>query len=132
MIAGTMALPANPGGIKTLTLGSTLFVGPVRPVGAGVEEEAVFVLQSGGARPMPYMGQADSWHTTHVQVMVRGLAEQFQRAEGIARGLIAVCHLHTPVGYTYLLALDSDPIYVGETDNGSHLFSLNLEAGHRR
>jgi len=128
MLAGQLALPAVPGGSVTLALGSNLFVGPIRP-GLGL---AVYVLQNGGSRPIPYMGKEDSWHTTHVQVTVRGDAEEFQRAEGVARALLSRCHLQTPSGYTYLLAMDSDPLYLGETDAGSHLFSVNLEAGHRR
>lgn len=135
MLAGSIALPNPPGGgpvVLTYGADGNLLVGPVRSVSSGVDTLAVFVLQSGGFAPQPYMGQGESWHTSQVQVTVRSPLDGFQQGEALARALHARAHLNAPPGYTYALAAESDPVYLGTTDAGSHLFSFNLTVGHRR
>lgn len=135
MLAGTIALPDPPGGADvTLTYGAggNLMVGPVRAEEGAVPTVAVFVLQGGGFAPTPYMGQSESWHTSRVQVTVRSPVDQFQQGEALARALHARAHLNTPPGYTFALASESDPVYLGPTDAGSHLFTFNLDVGARR
>jgi hypothetical protein len=135
MLAGSIALPHPPGGgpvVLTYGADGNLLVGPVRPVSEGVETLAVFVLQSGGVAPQPYMGQAESWHVSSVQVVVRSPVEAFQQGEALARALHARAHLNTPPGYTFCLAAETDPVYLGTTDAGSHLHAFNLAVGHRR
>lgn len=133
MLAGVIAIPSPPGGDPvTLAYGANLLVGPVRPVSEGVDPLAVFVLQSGGASPQPYMGQGESFHVSSVQVVVRSGIDGFQSGEALARALHARAHLNTPPGYTYALAAESDPVYLGTTDAGAHLHAFNLSVGHRR
>ena len=136
MLAGTIALPNPPGGTDvTLTYAANgnLLVGPVRPIEARMETLAVFVLQSGGPPPMPYMGtSAESWHETRVQVSVRGPLKLFQRGEALARALHARAHLNTPPGYTFCLAVEADPVFIGIDEDGLGRHVFNLRVGHRR
>ncbi len=136
LLAGVITLPDPPGGdAVTLTYGANgnLLLGPVRPVGEGVMPRvAVFVLQNGGPAPAPYMGQAESWHQTRVQVTVRGAIGAYDVAHALARALHARAHLNTPPGYTFSLAQESDPSYLGLDDEGAHRFVFNLSVGHRR
>jgi hypothetical protein len=134
-LAGTIALPNPPGGtavVLTYGAGGNLLTGPVRPIEALVGQLAVFVLQTGGQAPAAYMGQSESWHVTRVQVTVRSALNEFARGEALARALHARMHLNTPAGYTYCLAGESDPLYLGTDDDGAHRFVFNLDVGHRR
>jgi hypothetical protein len=136
MLAGVIALPNPPGGADvTLTYGTggNLLLGPVRSFKeAGIEQLAVFVIQSGGQQPLPYMGQDEGWHVSRVQVTVRSELHSFAAGEALARALHARANRNTPPGYTYCLAAESDPSYLGTDDDGSHRFVFNLNVGHRR
>lgn len=136
MLAGTIALPNPPGGadvVLTYASNGNLLVGPVRPIEALMETLAVFVLQSGGPPPMPYMGtSAESWHETRVQVSVRGPLKLFQRGEALARALHTRAHLNTPPGYTFCLAVEADPVFLGIDEDGLGRHVFNLRVGHRR
>lgn len=132
LLAGTIT-PLEPGGADVvLTLGSNLIVGPVRPVGGDITQLAVFVLGLPGQAPSPYLGQSVSWEVPRVQVTVRTDAEEWGRGWGLARALRARAHEHPPAGWTLLLAVESDPNYLGEQDNGAHLFVFNLDIGAAR
>jgi lysophospholipase L1-like esterase len=135
MLAGTIALPNPPGGADVVLVygaDGNLTVGPMRAVEGAVETLAVFVLQGGGFAPQPYMGQAESFHVSRIQVTVRSPIDAFQRGEALARALHARLHVNAPPGYTYALASESDPVYLGTTDGGSHLFTFNADLAHRR
>lgn len=134
-LAGVIALPTPPGGTPiTLTYapGGNLLVGPVRAVEGAVPQLAVFVLQSGGPAPRPYMGDTQSWHVSRVQVTVRGAMAQFAQCEALARALHARLHENTPAGYTYCLAQESDPLFTGLDEEGAARLVFNVELGHRR
>ena len=133
LLAGTIALPSPPGGAAvTLVYGTNLVAGPLRPVLGVTPQLEVSVLQGGGPPPSPYMGQGESWHVTRVQVMVRSSVDEFSRGEGLARALHARAHLHEPTGVTTMMAVESDPLYLGVDDAAAHRFSFNLDVGHRR
>lgn len=136
LAAGVIALPNPPGG-AAITLvyaaGGNLLIGPVRPYAEGVIPQlCVFVLQSGGPPVSPYMGQAEGWHVTPVQLTVRSEIGAYDQGHALARALHARLHLNTPAGYTYCLAQQSDPVYAGTDDQNSHRFTINLNLGHRR
>lgn len=135
LLAGVIALPNPPGGDPiTLVYGpnGNLLLGPTRPIEALIAQQSVFVLQNGGAPKLPYLGQTESWHVTRVQVTVRSPVNAFATGEALARALQARAHLATPPGYTYVIATESDPMYLGTDDDGAHRFSFNLDVGHRR
>ncbi len=135
-LAGVIVMPNPPGGANvTLTYGAdgNLLIGPVRPAGEGLMPQlAVYVLQSGGPPPSPYMGQGESWHVTRVQVTVRGAIGAYLTAAALARALHAKAHLLAMAGYTYCKAGESDPAYLGTDDENAHRFVFNLDVGHRR
>jgi hypothetical protein len=58
--------------------------------------------------------------------------DEFQRGEALARALQTLAHLHEPTGVVMLMAMESDPIYLGVDDSAAHLFTFNLALGHRR
>lgn len=133
LFVGTITLPSPPGGADVvLTYGDNLVAGPLRPVLGATPQLEVSVLQGGGMAPSPYMGQGESWHVTRVQVTVRSSVDEFSRGEALARALHARAHLHEPTGVTSLMAVESDPLYLGIDDAAAHRFSFNLDVGHRR
>lgn len=136
LLAGVIAMPTPPGGAAvtlTYAAGGNLLTGPIRPFNEGtVPQLAVFVLQSGGTAPQPYLGQGQSWHVSRVQVTVRSEVNAYDAGHALARALHARAHLSTPAGFTFCQAAESDPTYVGTDDENAHLFVFNLDLGHRR
>lgn len=123
------------GGALTLVNGvdGNLLIGPIRSANVGeIPRECVFVLQSGGDQPMPYMGQPESFYVSRVQVSVRSPLNSFARGEQLARFLHARAHLATPPGYTSVMAVESEPLYVGTDDEGGHRHVFNLDVSARR
>lgn len=134
-LAGTIALPDPPGGsdvVLSYAADGNLLLGPVRAKLATIDRPCVFVLQNGGLPPLPYMGQSESWHATRVQVTVVSAQNEFALGEALARALHARAHINTPSGYTFCLAQESDPMYLGTDDDNAHRFAFNVELGHRR
>lgn len=135
LLAGSIVLPNPPGG-SPITLSyaadGNLLVGPVRPVANTVGQLGVFVLQTGGRQPLPYMGQDESFHVSRVQVTVRSQVNAFAEGEALARALHAKAHTHAPAGYTYCLASESEPLYLGTDEENAHRFTFNLDLAHRR
>lgn len=133
-LAGVVALPPPASGSVELTPGDggNLLLGPPRSTEGGVPQLAVFVLQSGGAAPVPYLGAGESWHETSVQVVVRSAAHDFATGEALARALLSRAHLAEVAGFTFLRVVESDPNYLGTDDGGVHRWSLNVRVGHRR
>lgn len=136
-LAGSITMPTPPGGAAVvLTYGTdgNLLIGPVRPLTEGVTPQlAVYVLQSGGVQPLPYLGDSgQSWHQSRVQVTVRSALNLFQQAESLARALHAKAHLAVISGLTFVHASESEPTYLGTDDEGAHRFVFNLDVGLRR
>lgn len=133
-LAGTIPLlaPATGSVVLTYAAGGNLLVGPVRPQEGVVPQVAVFVLQTGGAMPLPYLGQRESFHASRVQVTVRASVDAFLQGEGLARALHARAHLADLAGAIYCKALESEPVYLGSDENDAHRFVFNLEVGARR
>lgn len=134
LLSGVVTLPSPASGTVTLTagVGGNLLLGPPRSTEAGVAQLAVFVLQSGGAAPVPYLGAGESFHESSVQVVVRSDAHAFATGEALARALHARAHLGTSAGFTFLRAVESEPNYLGTDDDGAHRWSINVRVGHRR
>lgn len=136
LLAGTITLPNPPGGgpvTLTYAAGGNLLVGPVRAVGESIVQPAVFVLQNGGRAPQPYMGQGESWHVTRVQVTIRSGINGFAEGEALARALHVRAHAKDlGASYTFCLAAESDPLYLGTDDDNAHRWAFNVDVGHRR
>lgn len=110
-----------------LVVGVNLFRGPMRPAVAGVPTKAVFVAETGGPPPVPYIDAAangDTW-TFEIQVMVRGDRESFAAARTLARSIRDALHRASISGYLSCVALQSGPTSVGFDGNECPLFSVN-------
>lgn len=136
ILAGVIVLPNPPGGANvtlTYAAGGNLMIGPVRPVKEGdVPQLGVFVMQSGGPPPSPYMGQAESWFVSRVQVTVRSDVNAYGLGVALARALHARAHLNTPAGYTFCKAGEAEPAYLGTDEEGAHRWAFNFDLGARR
>ena len=112
-----------------LTAGTNLFRGPVRPVGNGVPDKAVFCLETGGAPPVPYINAAshgDTW-TFDIQVRVRGDREAFATTRNLARSIRNTHHRATISGYLSVTATESAPRPMGFDGGERPEFSLNVK-----
>jgi hypothetical protein len=116
-------------GATLLTLGTNLFIGPMRDADRAPAGPAVFVLNTGGASPASMLsGERQALFRPSVQVMVRGAADAFAAGEQLARGLHAWLHLHVLAGYVTWYVVDSQPAFLGHDGDQHPLWSLNLEA----
>jgi hypothetical protein len=110
-----------------------LFVGPMRPpsptgapAAARIPARAVFVLETGGPAPQPYLdGRGVSFRRKNVQVLVRSEQADHSGGEALAKAILPVIHTHAPAGYVGALALD-EPAYIGTDEQGCHLWSTNF------
>ena len=112
--------------VGTLTLGTNIFAGPVRPS----PDEAVFVLASGGAGPIPYRetdtgGGPDQLRRHAVQVFVRSANEDYAGGAALSRVVRNALDCREPTGYVDVRARQ-DPIYLEQDDEGRHRWSLNF------
>lgn len=111
-----------------LTAGTNLFRGTMRPVAAGVPALAVFVAETGGPPPVPYIDAAvngDTWHFD-VQVMIRGNRETTAAARTLARNIRNSLHRATITGYLSVVAQQSAPTPLGFDESERPLFSVNV------
>jgi hypothetical protein len=106
------------------TLGSSIFVGPIRGVSAAVPIAAVFIVGTGGPRAERTLGRTTEIRRPTVQVMIRAA----DHAAGLtkARAVRAALHNATISGYGDVEALQPDPIYVGLDSQEHELFSINF------
>lgn len=110
-----------------LVAGVNIFRGPMRPAVAGVPVKAVFVAETGGPPPVPYIDAAthgDTW-TFEVQVMVRGSREKFAETRTLARDIRDALHRASIAGYLSVVAIQSGPVPLGFDGNECPLFSIN-------
>jgi hypothetical protein len=115
------------GGV-TLTLGTNLFSGRMLSQDS-TPTRAVFVLNTGGQAPAPYLsGTArESYYAPSVQVLVRGPVQDFQAGESMARGVFELLHQATIAGYVQVLARDSAPVLL-ELDSAQRgIWAINLD-----
>lgn len=113
--------------VGTLTLGTNVFAGPVRPS----PDEAVFVLASGGGQSVPYRGTdtgsgPDQLRNPSVQVFVRSANEDYASGAALSRTVRNALDCREPTGYVDVRAQQSAPIYLEKDDEGRHRWSLNF------
>ena len=117
------------GGV-VLASGTNLFAGPMRADDL-TQSPAVFVLNTGGQAPEPYLGGARrSFFRPTVLLQVRGPVGDMGAGEAFARGLYELLHLQTLTGYVACYARDAQPLYLGEDTYAHGLWSINLELQH--
>jgi hypothetical protein len=111
------------------TLGSTIFRGPVRPVGAGVPHKAAFCLATGGPAPESQCAAnvgPDILRAT-VQVRVRGNVGDYGGGVGFARQIWTALQRATYSGYMGIVCRESEPVYLGRDDTEHDEWSVNVE-----
>lgn len=134
-IAAALVAATPVGGVALVlspTSGANVFVGPPQPVLAGsVPAQAVFCLAYGGtAPPMPYLdGSGQDWHQSRVQLTVRSEQGDFPGGETLARAVLRALHRAAVAGYTWIISLDSEPIYIAKDEQGCHRWTINVECG---
>lgn len=107
-----------------LTLGTNLFMGPVRAQSADVPAAAVFVHAQGGEGPEPYLGAGASTWEVEVEVTVRAEAQDFNGGRTRARAIIQAVHLATVAGYYSVRSEDAEPDYLEADDAGCHEWAV--------
>ena len=119
--------------IGSLTKGTNIFTGPLRPAGGQVPGKAVFVLAQGGPGPTFYSGDAHSLREPAVQIMCRGESGEggLSDAQAQADAVYTVVEDFTPAGSIGALVVESIPNYLGSDEQGRHLHSINLRTWKR-
>ncbi len=109
-------------------VGTNVFRGPMRPVGTGVPELALFALATGGPAPEPYLGGADAGDLSRkaVQVTVRGTPRSRAAAATLARAVRDALHKAPLTGYVECLAQQSEPNYVHQDEGDRSIFTVNV------
>lgn len=113
-----------------LTVGTNLFMGPVRAQSESVPAAAVFVHSEGGDAPEPYLGTGTSDWQPEVTVTVRGAPEAFQTGQTLARSILKALHLADVPGYYLCEAQQSEPDYVGRDDAGCPEWEMDFVLGY--
>lgn len=104
---------------------------------AGIPDAAFFCVTYGGPTPKPYLGVNQDYRQFMVQVVYRGLANNFGSGVATARQAHDALHavtLSNPLkteGYIFVFAKESDPIYLGLNDLEQPRWSFNLRLGYK-
>lgn len=109
------------------TLGTDVFLGPVRPRSAQVLLRSVFVVATpGGPGAEGVYGAPFKVRAAAVQVRVR----HDQYAAGVLKAQQMYDSLATtvPSGYLILRMGQSGPLWIGQNENGDYEWSINVEA----
>lgn len=119
------------------TLGTNLFVGPVRAAvststGAVIPVECAFARDSAGPSPQPLIGRTIDIPSAGVQLRVRGASTGYASAQALAQEAWNVLTNAKPSGYLDISADQSGPVYLRQDENGAHHWSLNFRAMYAR
>lgn len=105
--------------ITDLRLGENLFHGPVSPG----NQEAVYVFADSGASPMNYLQDYKVLWKPQIRIFIRGDRASYSDGFELARCVRNVVH-HASIGLVDVELLDSEPAYLGESDDGNHEWLL--------
>lgn len=112
------------------TLGTSMFSGPMIDAEAPspVLDAAMFCMEYGGPRPVPYMGQGGkSNYIARVQVTIRG--DRRERPAAKARGELVISTLHcaSVSGWEASFADQPTPTWLRFDDKERPLYTVNVE-----
>ena len=105
-----------------LTLGTNLFMGQIRNVSASVPKNAVFVKGLPGGLPQRTMGESDEIRSPLVSVNVRWTT--FDGGDTKIRQVQEALQAATISGYIDVVAQQSEPLVLGQDNEGLHLFMM--------
>lgn len=119
-------LDANVG---ALTAGTNLFEGPVRAVGTGVPDEAVFCIVTGGPAPEPFInaGNVVEERVHSLLLRVRSEPGEFNSGQTLARSVRDAAHRASISGYLDVSIRECDPAYLGSDDEERHNWSIGVD-----
>ena len=113
-----------------LTLGENLFWGKEREVNpeSGIPSRAVFVVNRLSVSPTNYIDEARNPQAREplLQVVIRSEPQEFTTGYMWARDIKDALHDADLPGYDACRVTQAEPIAIGESDSGEHLFSLNV------
>lgn len=115
--------------LDTRSLSATVYCGPVRvaqpPI---IPHRAVFVLQSGGYQPTPYMdGTQTAWRTIRLQVRIRGEPNDYKTTRDLAATVWSSMQQPSSLTGSYVRVTcdQSAPFYLGKDDLQCDEYSVN-------
>lgn len=106
--------------------GISIYQGPVREIGALVTPTAVFVLQTGGVAPIPYLGTQTDVRQSSIQVRIRSdVTNGYNTAVELTQTVLAALQRKTPSGRITCFVDESEATYLGQDAYNNYEFSLN-------
>jgi Bacteriophage minor capsid protein len=103
--------------LNTLSLNVPVYIGPARPANPpAMPAGAVFVLETGGLQPQPYMdGATTAYRRVRVQIRVRGEPNDYATARSRALTIWSAMQQTTSItgSYTRVTNDQSYPMYMG-------------------
>ena len=105
-----------------LTLGTNLFMGPMRDASASVPKNAVFVKGLPGGLPQRTMGESDEIRSPLVSVNVRWTT--FDAGDTKIRQVQEALQAATISGYIDVVAQQSEPLVLPPDNEGLHMFMM--------
>lgn len=113
-----------------LTKGTNLFMGPGRGISDEIPAKSVFVLASGGPPPLIHLngGSVPDTKEPACQIIIRGEHKAFSAGQTLARAVYAAIHKSSPADNVAgsCLAQQSEPIYIGEDEQGFPGWTINV------
>jgi hypothetical protein len=113
-----------------LAMDTDIKYGPPRaPLSAG-NTARIWIIPYGGQEPDPLINAAvdGSIYYSKVQIVVRGLVEDYMGSLTLARKIRDALHTKHPSTYISLRALSSEPIYLGIDEINEHRWTISFEA----
>lgn len=119
--------------VGALTLGTNCFASKVRPPGDGIPSKCVFCWASGGPAPDAYIdgGGGANHYYPQVRIRVRSDVNDFSGGVTFSQTIRDAAHELDVSGYYDARIQESEPIYIGEDDEGHHEWSMTLELNRK-
>jgi len=106
------------------TVGTNIFVGPVRPASQYVPINSIFVLGTGGYPPQRVLQTSTELKRPSVQVRVRW--SSYEDGQAKAEAVYDTLESAGISGYLDVVADQSSPIPLGLDENNNYEWSLNF------
>jgi hypothetical protein len=108
-----------------LTAGTNLFMGVIQAPSKQVPIDSTFVGSSPGAAPERFMGEVSEIRRPMVHIRTR--SSSFQTGDTRIRLIQDTMQALSISGYLDVKAVQSEPTYLGQTDEGHHLWVMSHE-----
>jgi hypothetical protein len=113
--------------VAGLTLGTNCFFGPVTPDPA----KGCWIFPTGGPGPIRYLGETEATKRYTCQIRVRADKQDFDGglllARAVSDALIAAVFDASFSAYLDIIPIQSQPMYLGQDDQGLPEWSQNVE-----